>query len=528
MKKIISILLCIAMVTSMAACGGSNNQTSATGGKATEKSTAAQSTSDPSQTETPVGSNEAASGNIDFNEDPYTLHICYAVGGEAQPDLPLIREKLNEITLKEINAKVELEAVSLFSLANVYALKASGQERMDLMILFPGSSYMTAFANSNLIMPMDDYVDTWGADLKSCLGEMIEAGRYKGHIYAIPQKNSIRKGANGFALSRTLCEKYDIKTEDIKSIEDLEAVFDLIKTNEPDVTVIMPEASGSSIAGAIADYYDTCGAGTGIVKEVDGKLTIVNQTEDEDFINACKKAQEWYDKGYLSRDILTSQEDGASALQAGKCFALAANSINANMGNAQAQAVLINTEPPMLTTADDQLMMWAVPTSCERPDKAVQFLNLCIGSEEIANLMMYGLEGTHYTVLENGTIDNSSNANWNNPWPMFGDGNKLKVRADEMASMTGVTTIEEYRDRLNAWPLTLSPAYGFNFDPEKVKTQIATCDAVNDEFRLVVSNGTVDVESQIKKWTDKLYDAGLDDVMKEKQAQLDAWVASQK
>lgn len=525
MKKAMSLVLCVVMLVTMVACGNQKGE-----GKASLEETKITDITKQTETGTQIletASEEKKTEGINFNEEPYTLNICYAVGGEAQPDLALIQEKLNEITLKEMNAQVKLEAVSLFSMANVYALKASGQEKMDLMLLFPGYSYLTAFANSNLIMPIEEYVDTWGGNLTKSLGEMMEAGRYKGHLYAIPQKNVIRKGANGFLLSRALCEKYKIEPDSIKTIQDLEAAFEIIKENEPGIIVLMPEAAGSSIAGSIGGYFDTCGTGGGIAQmQDDGKLKIVNQTEDENFINACRIAYEWYQKGYISKDILTMQEDAGSAIRAGKCFALAANSINANMGNAYAQAVLIDDVPPMLTTTDDQLIIWAVASSCERPDKAVQFLNMCIASEEITNLMMYGIEGTHYKVLEDGTIDISDNVNWQNPWPMFGDGSLLKVRADEMASMPGVTTTEEYQKKLASWNLELSPAYGFNFDPEKVKTQIAACDAISDEFRLVISNGTVDPSTQMDKWTNKLYDAGLQDIMDEKQKQLGEWLAS--
>ena len=525
MKKLISILLCIVLTMGLMACGGSNNQTSTAGGKATEKSTAAQGTEAQPQTGESGGGGSAASG-IDFNEDPYTLNVCYAVLGEAQPDLAMIEEKLNEITLKEINAKVKLEAVSLFSMANVYALKASGQEKVDLMLLFPGSTYLTSFANSNLIRPIEAYMDQWGADLKAGLGSMLEAGQYKGHQYAIPQNRDVRKNGNGFNLSKDLCAKYDIDPKSITTIEALEAAFETIKENEPEVTVLMPETSGGGIAIALADYYDTCGTGGGILEvQEDGKLKIVNQVETESYKNACLKVREWYEKGYISKDVLTTQDSGSTMLPAGKCFAVAATSINPNMGDKYSIAVVINKDKPLLTTTDDQLILWAVASSCERPDKAVQFINLCFTSEEITNLTMYGVSDVHYTKLENGAINTANNANWQNFWPMFGDYGKQYV-VDANMEVMGVQTVEEYKKTMAAWELETSPAYGFNFDPANVKTQIAACDAVNNEFMLPIANGTVDVDGEMEKWAKKLDEAGLGDVMEEKQAQLDEWVAS--
>ena len=532
MKKIVSLVLCVVMALGLMACGNGNNSSSTTAGKETEKksteavTTAAGATDETTATQGQEGEGEPAASAIDFDEEPYTLNVCYAVMGQAQPDLAMIEEKLNEITLKEINAKVKLEAVSLFSLANVYALKASGQEKTDLMLLFPGSQYLTSFANSNLIMPIEEYVDQWGGALKEGLGEMLDAGKYKGHQYAIPQNSSVRKSAWGIKLSDALCEKHNIKPEEIKTLEDLEAAFAIIKENEPDVTVFMPETTGQGIAGSFVDYYDTCGTGGGILQvQTDGSLKIMNQLDDPEYVAMCEKVHEWYEKGYISKDVLTNQEDGNQVLQAGRCFALAASSINPNMGDKFSTWIILNENKPLLTTTDDQLILWSVASSCQRPDKAVQFINMCFENADVENLMRFGVEDVHYTKLENGSVNADNNANWQNWWNMFGDYRKQYVVDTELA-LTGMTSIEEYKDLMASWETVLSPAYGFNFDPTNVKTQIAACDAVNNEFMLTITNGTVDPATEIGKWKDKLVEAGIDDVIAEKQNQLDEWLAA--
>ena len=97
--------LCITVSAGMlAACGST--------------STPESSASDNEQASTvQSGESAAAAGSIDFDEAPYELNVCYPVTGEAQPDLALIEERLNEIALAEINATVELEPISLSSMA---------------------------------------------------------------------------------------------------------------------------------------------------------------------------------------------------------------------------------------------------------------------------------------------------------------------------------------------------------------------------------------------------------------------------
>lgn len=515
MKRILSLLLCITMVLPLSACG-SKTETAAK----TETKTEAASEQQEGQ-----GGNTSG---IDFGEEPYTISVCYAVGSEAQPDLGVIEEKLNEITLKEINAKVKLEVVSLYSMANVYALKASSQEKMDLMVLFPGSKYLASFANSNAIMPIEEYVGQWGKEMTEIIGDKMKVGEYKDHQYAIPQTTGVSKNGYGFYLSRELCAKYDIDPASIATIEDLEAAFALVKENEPGVTILMPEMSSSSIGAALVSYTDSCGAGEGVLEvKDDGSLGVINYKGTEEYMAISEKVREWYEKGYISKDVLTSQDHGADVLKTGKCFAVSTSSIDPAMGDDVKVAVILNHEKPLLATSDEQLIMYAVSSNSERPEKAIQFLNLCFESEEIANLIRFGVEGVHYNVLENGAIDTANNAAYINPWNLLGDYDKLYVELKSLESMVGVETVEQYKEKMDAWEVEVSPAYGFNFDPTNVKTEIAACDEINNKYNLAISNGTVDPKTEIPKWNQELENAGLQKVMDEKLTQLNEWYSKQ-
>lgn len=528
MKKLISLVLCACMIAGLAACGSGSGEPAGSSRQSESKTETAQ-TSGAQSTEPETVPEESAGANaIDFDEEPYNIHVCYAVSSDVQPDLAMIQEKLNEITLREINATVELEAISLFSLANVYALKASSQEKNDLMIMFPGFSYMTSFANSNMIRPVDEELAQWGPDILELLGDRIGAGQFKGKQYAIPQTGSGSKNANGFHLSRQLCDKYNINAAEIDTIEELEAAFEIIKQNEPEVTVLMAETAGVGIAQALFPYMDTLGVGSGVVMA--GSTEVVSLQDTEEYMEGCKKAREWYEKGYISKDVLTTQENGAQALRAGKCFALSAASVGVTMGAKERYSVIIDHNKPLYCSNDDQLTLWAVSSTCERPDKVIQFLNLCYASEEVGNLMVWGIEGVHYNLSEEGTVLKTDNSGWNNFWYLFADQGKIYVEDSDYQlvkeAYPEVDTIEKYREKV--WEVEYSPAYGFNFDPASVKTEIAACDAVNSEFGQVIGNGTVDPETDIPKYIQKLKDAGVQKVVDEKQRQLDEWIAGQK
>ena len=531
MKRLIALTLSAFMLTAVFAACGQRKESSSAGSVLSDSDSKVSSSvsTDNDGKEDPSGETPQS-----FDEDPYELTVCYAVAGEAQPDLPMIQEKLNEITLAEINTRVTLEPVNLFSMANTYALKASSQEKMDLMVLFPGNRYMGSFANNNLIIPLDEYLEKDGQTIIEVMGDMLPVGQFKGIQYAIPQNRNIRTSGSGFGFVMSFCEKYDINIKDMKTIDDVEASFAMIKENEPEIVVVAPESVGSTIAGVLAPQYDNLGSYVGALSvEDDGTLKVINYFETEDYMNSAKKAREWFELGYISRDVLTSQEAGSEMNLAEKSFCNTISSVDQSVVGDATEMVMLESGKPLLTTADDQQVMWAIPVTAEDPEQSMKFLNLCFESADIANLMMYGVEGIHHRALEDGIIDmededgNPMYNSWANWWYMFGDYNKLKIRADMIEKVSSTNSVEEFLEVTENWAYDISPAYGFTFDPDPVANEIAACDDVYNEFVAAIGNGTVDPESEIPKFNERLYSAGLQTIIDEKQVQLDAWLETQ-
>ena len=74
----------------------------------------------------------------------------------------------------------------------------------------------------------------------------------------------------------------------------------------------------------------------------------------------------------------------------------------------------------------------------------------------------------------------------------------------------------------------MSRAMGFTWDATNVKTEIAACTNVLNQYRMSLECGMVDPNSILPEFQKALEDAGIDKIIKEKQAQLDAWSADMK
>lgn len=74
----------------------------------------------------------------------------------------------------------------------------------------------------------------------------------------------------------------------------------------------------------------------------------------------------------------------------------------------------------------------------------------------------------------------------------------------------------------------VSPTFGFNFDVDPVKTEVAAISAISREFYPAIMTGSVDPNEYLPKAMEKMKAAGLDKVIAEAQKQFDKWKAEKK
>ena len=75
---------------------------------------------------------------------------------------------------------------------------------------------------------------------------------------------------------------------------------------------------------------------------------------------------------------------------------------------------------------------------------------------------------------------------------------------------------------------TPSVLLGFNYDTSKCPTEITNCQAVVNEYHKIFMAGAygADTMKYYEEFIDKLEAAGVDTVIADKQAQIDAFLAS--
>ncbi|MHA7581828.1 ABC transporter substrate-binding protein [Paenibacillus vandeheii] len=479
---------------------------------------------------------ENGGGETDSNpsamsdKDLAPYEVTMAFYGNDQKDLPAVQDEMNKILKEKINATVKITPINISSWQQQTNLMLAGNEKVDLMFTSAGFNYGTLVAKGQLL-PLDDLIEKYGSGIKEALEPyQLSATKINGISYAIP---AIKDMANdyGILMRKDLVDKYKIDLSEIKTINDLDAVFQTIKENEPNMVPLVAKNPGTGPFYAGYIPFDSLGGGVGVLPDYDNNMKVVDWYETSQYADQLNLLRKWYEAGYLLKDAATSKTDGRALVKEGKAFAYFSNlnpgSVDEASRKAGKEMTVVRLTPAYATTDMITSIMWSIPKNSKDPDRAMMVLNLLYSDKQLYNLLAWGIEGKNYVKKSENVIDypvgvdiTNNGYNFNTPY-LFGN---------QFLSYTWTNQdpdIWKKFDQKNK-SAKKSKALGFTFDVDNVKTELAAVNNVISEYGLGLETGTLDPVENLPKFIAKLKAAGVDKIISEKQRQLDEWAKTQK
>ncbi len=461
------------------------------------------------------------------DEKPTELVIGFFSLNGVPSDLQLVLDAINEITIPEIGVKLVDPIVANFgNYHEQLNLMLSGSEQLDTFMCW--GSYWLNYYNKGQIIEIDEYLEEYGQGIIEAVGEKwLEAGRIGGHQYGLTTNRDLAV-TKGFVLLKDICDKYEIDVASLKTLDDMAEVFALIKEKEPGMMCLLGANGGDKLLDTICTF-DPLSDKLGVLLNYGAEPVVVNYFDTQEYEDYCRYFRDWYLKGYITEDVMTSTDNTNPLMTAGRLFANLSNikpgfdtkqSLTVQREVVSVPLVEINTNSSIVQNAQ-----WYIAANCEHPDKAMQFLNMMYTDARIANLLSWGIEGIHYEVKEDGHIGfpegvtaENSGFNLNMGWCF---GNQYITYIWEGDPLSLYTDLQEFNDSA-----IFSCAFGFTWDPTPVKTEVAALSNILDEYRTGLEWGVLDPDVALPEFRAKLQAAGIEKVVAEKQRQLDEWLAS--
>lgn len=456
--------------------------------------------------------------------------------GKEDSGVTQVEEAMNEILEEQFNVNVNLTFLPFGSYADQTTLMLSSGEGVDLLAV-----YMISYAScatSGQIMPIDDLLEEYGQGIIDELGwDMINCGRVDGELYGLTQGRDLA-ASEGFAYRLDLAEELNLDMESVKTLEDLEEVLKTVKENTENVWPVAVSA-GENIRNWGWDALGDEMVNLGVLPDMAQDTTVVNLYETDQYKDLVTTMYNWMQEGLIQSDAVNTTETASTLLEAGTAFGYFTNLkpyyAEENNANLQNKIGVVDNMVPALSTTDRVTMgLWSIAGSCEHPEAAMKVLNALYSDPEVANLYMYGVEGTHYEVVEEGTITNGQDRI---NYPDGLDATTTTYRKSGtwlcpnqfVGDIWGLDLPDDYWDATRDFnnESQKSAAFGFSFDATQTPNEIAACTNVVNKYHKALVCGALDPETTLPQFNQELKDAGIDVIIEEKQAQLDAWLAEQ-
>lgn len=536
LKRGLSILIASMMTVSLlAGCGNSESAgtgTASTGGDAADASGEA---------------GDVADAEDEDDEEELKTVEFYTVDMDGGNDITQVAEEVNKITESEIGVHVNFTLLDFGSYLQQIGLKMSGQERMDLMLVTPAApTTFTSLTSQNQLMDITDLLDEYGIHVKEEMGDFLNGTMIGGKIYAAGIKS-------GFATNAYVIMRKDIldelglteKAENMSTWSEYEEI--LAAVYEANQNGTLPEelqttacVSNSNSNGGIlplGSYYaadddwsnaygtDVLGDAYGIIATDTETNTVYPYYESEDYLAMLEMVQGWYEKGYVYKDAALTENSGDVLMSEGVTFSFIATGQVGIEQTRKSNTGYDVVAPQILSipmgSSVTQTFALGVPITAEEPEAAVQLMDLLYSNADLMNLLVWGIEGTDYTLNDEGEAVKTENPSYSGHNFMWGNG---------MLSYPSAGQGADYYDRVKASDdaAEISPYLGFSPDITEVSNELTAVNNVISQYRATIESGaSTDLQGNYETYCQAMKDAGIDKIIEAYQTQLNEWLAEQ-
>ncbi|MBQ9412704.1 MAG: extracellular solute-binding protein [Oscillospiraceae bacterium] len=511
MKKTLSILLAALLIAGLlAGCGDS-------GSGATTSSGAASS----------GGSAEPAT--IDMDEAPYEVSIQFVGLFEENNNIANVEAALSAITKEKINVTVDIVPVFIGNLPTTTSLGVAGDEKLDIVAVGL-TSPMDNMVSQELLLPLDDLLASRGQAALAVTEHVSAAQKMNGITYAV-SGYPYAAMSGSFVYNKTMADEFGIDMHDGMTSEELTEAARICKEHGVYFTSYPNSSQLNYKFQNGGDYFGTSGAFGGILDPANS-TTIVNVFDSEEFRSFWRQNKLWFDEGLTPPDQLTDttsvQEYFANQHLFGTATAYTTNQM-ATWTNPNFETGIVRTSEPSVSTAGAREFMLGIAANCKRPDKAMDLINLIYADADVANLLMYGVEGTDYVAVEGteNVITRAGTANADNNsyyagFVHYGDPTMLKIVAPLTDSYPEDTRAFENEAKM-------SLTFGYDFDGSAFSAEAGAIGTILEQKLPALNAGAVaDVDAAVDELVAALNAAGMQDCIDANQKALDAWLEANK
>lgn len=423
-----------------------------------------------------------------------------------------VEDAVNAWIAPLLGCTVELCFVSSDSYARTLSQQRSQRAPMDVFSLYREDAQ--AWREAGLLLELSDVA----ADIAPALSPYMDISALEGEVYTLPTVHE--QGVQyAFEYRMDIAARCGVDMSAVHTLADLTEVFARVQAADPEVVPL----------GGVSDTlrYDPLGDSLGVLMDPSSP-EVTNLYASDAFYEQCALYRLWHERGYVL-DTLSVGPSINYYVNTQNIFGKFANGhpylLPSDSNEAGEPIGMVSLDEVPLKTTQSASFSWAVSSSTEHPELAKALLARMYTDPVLADLLINGVEGMHYEVEpetglihfpEGVTAQNNGYSQFRGwAWPNQTIAHSWSGGSDDPAG------------DLRAFNASceVSIAYSFSFDSAPVAGAARRCQEVVSYYLPMLEAGVGD-ETLLDSFLAELEEAGIGEVIQEKQRQLDAWLAA--
>ncbi|MCL2030834.1 MAG: ABC transporter substrate-binding protein [Oscillospiraceae bacterium] len=514
-KKTLSLVLASLMLLALLAACASPAATTPSGGN----------TQAPDQTSAP---NNNGGGDGGDDGELKAVEVKYQMIGWGSP---------GDAAMAELSAKVNKVLADLdkpytvklmFGEGGDYTdttnlMLASGGNEFDIIFISNWAANFYANAAAGYLTDLGPYLAKYPDVERILTSDFMNASLVNGKNYALPT-NKEKARQLGWVLRKDIVDDMGLDLAAIEALpygERLAALEPYFYQAKEDYDLWVYPIFVPS------DYqYDRIIEPIIMSRVEPGATTALVADLDSTFIDAVKLYSKWYQDGLINPN-LNNQSSGNTEFATGQYFGIPYQLKPGKDKELEGEIegfefVQIAMNPPEIANSETTGAMVAIPHGAANKNEAFDFINLLYTNADVLNTVIFGEEGIDYEFVGDGIIEITGGGGHGQSWTM-GDqfANHLQSNEDPTKWAQFIAFNEA------GSPL---PLLGFvpNTDDLDIQTYIAGMQAVRENYGDLFRGYTPldQIDAEFEKLRSEYESAGMNELLEEMQAQIDAWLAS--
>lgn len=363
-------------------------------------------------------------------------------------------------------------------------------------------------------------LDEYGSNIRRLVDkERQDHARMDGQLTELPSVSDYVASA-GLTMRKDVLTKHGIHWSTVRSLEDVDALLRQIHQAEPELKLIC----ANQTRRGLLSRFQFMDAVPNSVCDLDpnDSTRMVNYYATQPYLDTLRRIRRWHEAGYLPEQIALQNIRASQLVKAGELlgyFCAFKPGIDFEESTSCGrEMVTVPLIEPAVTRRSLDIAHWGISATCLNPGKAMQLLDLLYSDSELANLLVYGLEGIHYVITEDGTIDypegvDASNVGYANslPWLMPNQLLTHVWRGND-------PDLWQKTDQFNK-AAKVAPTLDFRFDPTPVEDANNALNRIALQYAYGLETGQLDPEVYLPVMLSEMESAGAQRVVAEAQRQ---------